>query len=309
MPPDAPAPAGAQRTSTPPEAAAAATASTPEAPPLAPPRALQRSLRLPPAEGFEERTIPAGPRGLVTLLVPAKNEEQGIGATLRALPLRTLEAQGFGHDVVVLDGNSVDRTRDLAVAWGARVLGQGAPGKGNAVRGARASLQGDFVVMLDGDSTYAADAIPRVLEALERGGADVVMGSRLRGRVAPGAMSRVNRLGNLLLSALASLLYMRLCTDVCTGLWGFRAQALRSLPLESRGFELEAELFARAARAGLKVVEVPVDYMPRRGGTKLSRTRDGLRIGWMLVRTRFAPPAGPPAAPSMLPGRRQGAQP
>lgn len=262
--------------------------------------------RLPPAEDVAPAPPPpaeARPeRGVVTLLVPAKNEEHGIGMTLRALPLATLEAQGFGHEVLVLDGASVDRTCDIARAWGAEVLAQPAPGKGSAVRAARARIRGDYVVMLDADATYAADAIPMVVDALARGEADVVMGSRLRGRIAPGAMSLTNRVGNHLLSFLASALYGRRCTDVCTGLWGFRADAFRALPLESAGFELEVELFGRAARAGLRVREVPVDYLPRRGGTKLSRLADGLRIGWCLVRTRFRG-QGRPAATAPPPER------
>jgi dolichol-phosphate mannosyltransferase len=245
----------------------------------------------------------AGRRGLVTLVLPAKNEEAGIGATLRSLPLATLEAQGFGHEVLVLDGASRDRTRDIARAWGAAVVEQDQPGKGSAVRLARERMRGDYVVMLDADATYPSDAIPRIVDTLARGEADVVMGSRRRGWVAPGAMGPLNRVGNAALSAMASVLYLRRCSDVCTGLWGFRGPVLRALPLESRGFELEVELFGRSARAGARVREVPVDYLPRRGGTKLSRARDGLRIGWWLLRTRLvrARPAAQararPAAP------------
>lgn len=255
------------------------------------------------AEPAALREGPRAParRGLVTLVLPAKDEEAGIGATLRALPLATLAAQGFATEVLVLDGQSRDRTRAIAEAWGARVVGQREPGKGVAVRTARARMRGDFVVMLDADATYPPDAIPGVVDVLARGEADVVLGSRSKGCVAPGAMGRVNAVGNRALSALASVLYLRRCSDVCTGLWGFTGRALRDLPLESRGFELEVELFGRSARAGLRVAEVPVDYLPRRGGTKLSRTRDGLRIGWWLVRTRFAPPHPDARAPAPAP--------
>lgn len=275
-------------------------------------------LGLPPAEDVapaEAATAPPAQvqdRGLATLLLPAKNEEDGIGETLRSLPLETLAHMGFRTEVVVVDGSSEDGTRQVARVFGARVVRQTRKGKGRGIRDARPSVAGDFVVMMDADRTYAADTIPHMLDALARGEADVVMGSRARGWTAPGAMPPMNRLGNRLLSTLASVLYHRVCTDVCTGLWGFRGNVFRSLPLRSRGFELEAEMFGLCARAGLRIVEVPVDYLPRRGATKLSKVGDAVRIAWCLVRTRvrrgrlYALPPFKPLPPASGPGNGAG---
>lgn len=230
-------------------------------------------------------------RGLVTIVVPAKDEEAAIGATLDALPVETLRAFGFEAEVVVLDGNSTDATVEIAHAWGAIVVRDRGHGKGAAVRDARHALRGDYTVMMDADGTYAADAIPRVLDPLARGEADIVMGHR---RKQAGAMTGVHRFGNAMLSLSARVLYGRRCPDLCTGLWGFRTEALRALPMQSTGFELEAELFSLAARLRFRIAHTPVDYLPRRGTTKLT-ARDGLRIGWCLVRSRFQdlPPALP----------------
>lgn len=222
--------------------------------------------------------------GLVTIVVPAKDEEAAIGRTLRALPKGTLRAAGFSVEVVVLDGSSGDATRRIAKRHGARIIGDAGRGKGRAFRGARPRLRGEFIVMLDADGSYATDAIPRLLDTLRRGDADIVMGRRT---LRPGSMTGLHRVGNALLSAEASLLYARRCHDLCTGLWGFRAGALQAMPLRSKGFELEAELFATASRLGLRIEEVPVDYLPRGGQAKLSAGRDGLRIGWCLLATRF----------------------
>jgi dolichol-phosphate mannosyltransferase len=222
--------------------------------------------------------------GRVTIVLPAKNEEAAIGRTLRALPLQTLRTMGFETDVVVLDGNSSDRTAEIARHWGATVLRDRERGKGAALRHARDTLRGDFIVMLDADGTYAADAIPRVVARLAWSEADVVMGRRVP---QSGSMSRVHEAGNSLLSVGASMLYGKPCPDLCTGLWGFRAEALRRLPLRSRGFELEAELFALSARLGLRIQQVRTDYLPRHGRAKLAGGPDGLRIGWWLVRSRF----------------------
>ncbi|MBW3582096.1 MAG: glycosyltransferase family 2 protein [Euryarchaeota archaeon] len=226
-----------------------------------------------------------GKRIGVTIIVPAKDEEAAIGDTLRSLPISTLSALGYDTDVVLLDGNSRDATREIAASLGATVIRDPEPGKGAAVRHARSKLKGDLVVMLDADGTYAPDAIPRVLGPLSRGEADIVMGERIR---RPGSMSALHQFGNNVLSLGASLLYARDCPDVCTGLWGFRTEVLRALPLKSQGFELEAEMFALSARFDLRIANIEVDYLPRRGETKLSSTRDGFRIGWTLVRTRFA---------------------
>lgn len=237
--------------------------------------------------------------GLVTIVVPAKDEEEAIGATLRSLPIATLQAAGHDVEVVVLDGRSTDRTAEIARAWGAVVVTDSEPGKGSALRNARAHLRGDYIIMLDGDGTYAPDAIPRVLDLLSWGDADIVMGCR---RTQTGSMTGVHRVGNVLLSFGASVLYARRCPDLCTGMWGFRAHALHALPLRSRGFELEAEIFACASRLRLKIGYAPVDYLPRRGRTKLS-TGDGLRIGWCLVESRFRSFARPPVPTRVRPGR------
>jgi len=235
--------------------------------------------------------------GLVTIVVPAKDEADAIGDTLRSLPHATLHAAGYTTEVVVLDGQSEDATTNIARSWGATVMPDRGHGKGSAVREARATFRGDYVVMLDADGTYAPDAIPRVLDLLANGDADVVMGDR---RPQGGSMSTVHRVGNALLSLGAAVLYGKRVPDLCTGLWGFRTDALRRLPLRSEGFELESELFALSARMRLRIRHTTVDYLPRSGASKLT-TRDGLRIGWCLVRTRFTSLEAPVPRPVTSP--------
>lgn len=235
-----------------------------------------------PDQGSASR--PAIRAGLVTIVLPAKNEADAIGQTLRGLPTKTLRLAGFDVETVVLDGRSQDGTPEIARLHGARVVTDEGEGKGAAVRQARFGLAGEYVVMMDADGSYASDAIPRLISRLARDRSDVVMGRR---RIRPGAMSPVHRVGNTALSVGASLLYGRRCFDLCTGLWGFRADALHHLPLRSQGFELEAEMFALASRSGLRTSYVDVDYLPRQGVAKLRAARDGTRIGWCLVRSRF----------------------
>ena len=226
------------------------------------------------------------PARRVTIVLPAKNEERAIGQTLRALPLATLRTMGLDPEVLVLDGHSHDATAEIARQWGATVIPDREPGKGSAMRNAIERLASPFVVMMDADGTYAPDAIPRLLNPLLRAEADVVLGHRRR---LPGSMTSSHFLGNKVLSVFSTILFGRMCRDVCTGMWGFRLDALRSLPLQSIGFGLEVELFALATRLRMRLVHVRVDYLTRAGPAKLSFGHDGLRIVRRLMRSRFGP--------------------
>lgn len=245
--------------------------------------------------------VRAPARGLVTIVIPAKDEQAAIGATLRALPRATLAAAGLDVEILVLDGNSKDGTAAIARDNGATVIpDRCADGKGTALRDARPLFRGQYVVMLDADGTYPPDAIPSLLVPILVGDADVAMGRRVPTH---GAMSLSHRVGNRVLSTTAALLYGRRCPDLCTGLWAFRADALRSLPLRSRRFGLEAELFGLSCRRKLRIAHVPTDYLPRRGAGSQAKLRfgpDGTRIALRLLRSRVSrlPRPSAPAGPS-----------
>ncbi|MHB8634391.1 MAG: glycosyltransferase [Thermoplasmatota archaeon] len=224
--------------------------------------------------------------GLVTILVPARNEAAAIAKTLRSLPRATLAASGFDTEVFVLDGHSTDATRDLALLAGATVIPDRERGKGNAVRHARHIARGAYTVMLDGDGTYPPDAIPRLLDPLVCGEADIVMGTR---RPLRGAMRPLHRVGNRLLSWTATALCGETCGDLCTGMWAFRTEVLQGLPLQSERYGLEAEMFAVATRMGFSIRRAAIDYLPRRGHSGLSWQTDGARIFRRLVKARISP--------------------
>ncbi len=230
--------------------------------------------------------LPEAPAKSVTILLPALNEEDGIGEVIDSLPFGRLEEMGFRANVLVVDGHSKDTTIKIAREKGAKVAFQHGKGKGNAVRLGMEIADSEFLVMLDADGTYPTEDIPAFLDMLQDG-ADVVMGSRLAGRIEDGAMTDLNRAGNKILSFLASMTYRTKVTDVCTGMWAFNRQAIESLRLNSTGFEIEAEMFAQASKAGLVIRETPILYSPRRGEAKLGSIGCGLRIGLKLIRKRF----------------------
>ncbi|NLK25668.1 MAG: glycosyltransferase [Euryarchaeota archaeon] len=252
-------------------------------------------------------------RAKVVVMLPALNEEESIGKVIDDIPFNALHDRGYDTTAVVVDGNSTDRTLDIAREKGAKVIVQRGRGKGAGVRQAFAlchppevvpevlaqtssvcqavedlfaMLATKYLVMLDADGTYPPRHILDIISALEEG-ADVAMGSRLRGDIREGAMTRLNFFGNIMLSNLASMLYQRRCTDLCTGMWGFSANALNTLELDSRHFELEAEMFAESAKKGLHIVEVPITYLPREGETKLVPLKAGFTILNKLLQRRF----------------------
>jgi dolichol-phosphate mannosyltransferase len=221
-----------------------------------------------------------------TILLPALNEEDGIGKVIESIPTRTIEVAGYKTNILVVDGHSQDLTRKIAEQKGAKIVLQKGEGKGLAVRAGLESSDSDFVVMMDADNSYPADMIPRFLELLENG-TDVVMGSRLAGHIEAGAMSDLNRAGNRILSFMASMLFGKTTTDVCTGMWGFNRKAIMALDLNSSGFEIEAEIFAKAVRNNLRIHEVSIRYSRREGVAKLGSLDCGFKIALKLLRKRF----------------------
>ncbi len=227
---------------------------------------------------MEERSI--------CIILPTLNEELTIGKVIDEIPRQSLESEGYQVYVLVVDGNSNDRTRQIAEEKGARVIIQPRRGKGNAMKSALASIKADFIFMLDADYTYPATYIPEMLKAL-RQGCPVVIGSRLKGQQEKGAIRRLNIVGNFLLTLMANILYRTRISDLCTGYWGLRGEVIPTLNLSANGFQLEAELFTELAKKGYRIAEVPIYYRRREGQAKLSSLKDGFKIGWMLISRRF----------------------
>ena len=233
-------------------------------------------------------------RGL-TILLPTYNEVDALPKVVKALPLDALRAAGWEPRIVVADGRSTDGTQAIATELGLELIVRGpAAGKGFGMREGFARFlahHDEVLVMLDADSTYAPNEMLRLLRHLDRGEYDVVIGSRLRGDIQPGAMSRVNWIGNHILTWFAVALYRVFISDVCTGYWAFRRGAIQKMSLNSTEFEIEAEMYAACATEGLRMSEVPISYAPRIGESKLGSVADGVRIlRKLLVRRMFPRP-------------------
>lgn len=215
--------------------------------------------------------------GEVTVLLPALNEAETIGPLIDGL-------RSYGMRVLVVDNGSSDGTAAVATSRGAQVIKESRRGKGWAVMRGIRELATPYLVMMDADGTYPTDQVFQVATMLDR--FDVVMGERhIRLK---GAMKPMNLLGNKLLSMAASLLYGHYTADLCTGMWGFRMEAIEKLELKSAGFTLEAELYTESVLRGCRIGRLPVIYRarPNKGGSHL-RLRHGLEIGWYLLKRRI----------------------
>jgi glycosyltransferase involved in cell wall biosynthesis len=225
----------------------------------------------------------------VAVIIPALDEEEAIGLVLAEIP------RGVG-EVVVVDNGSRDRTAEVARAAGARVVREPRRGYGQACLAGIAAADGaDVFVFLDGDHSDHPSQLPDVLAPILAGEADLVIGSRALGRRAKGAHPVHAVLGTRLCVALMN----RLVGTRATDLGPFRAVtalALRRLDMQDLTFGWTVEMQLKAARHGLRVREVPVDYRPRVGKSKVSGTllgsvRAGARILGTIARHAFSRPA------------------
>jgi hypothetical protein len=214
----------------------------------------------------------------VSAVIPAKNEARNIGWVLRRLPDSV-------DEVVIVDGSSTDGTIDVArsVRPDVVVVDDRQPGKGCALRAGVEAATGDYVVMLDADGSMDPHEIDRFVAALDAGN-DLAKGSRFVRDGGTADMTMLRDLGNKGLLLLSNLLFLRRHTDLCYGFAAFRRAAFQELELTAEGFEIEAQLFLRATRQGLRVTEVPSFEAPRRyGNSNLNTFRDG----WRVLKTIF----------------------
>ncbi len=205
-----------------------------------------------------------------------------------------MKKRGFDIEVLVIDNNSSDRTSEVAKELGARVVFEGKQGKGNAIKRGFKSISDDtdYVVMVDGDDTYKPYEMYRLIELLESGFSDVVIGSRLEGRTVGSALSFSHRLANWFFTFLTRTLYGANVTDTCTGYFAWTHSAVKKLNghIKSKGFAIEAEMITKMAKMGLEMHSVPITYEPRQGESKLSPLMDGIKITFMLLRNVFWKP-------------------
>jgi glycosyltransferase involved in cell wall biosynthesis len=224
----------------------------------------------------------------ISVIIPAHNEAGAIALVLAEIPA------GLVQEVIVVDNNSTDNTSEIARAGGATVLREPRPGYGYACLAGMAhaygrpqSEQPDIVVFLDGDHSDFPEQMPELLAPLLRGEADMVIGSRALGVREKGSLLPQQRFGNWLAAGLLRLRYGTTTTD----LGPFRAiltPALQRIGMEDKTYGWTVEMQVKAARLGLRTVEVPVRYRKRIGTSKVSGTvRGTIGAGYKILWTIF----------------------
>lgn len=230
---------------------------------------------------------------LLSILIPAYQEEATIEEILRRVLSVDTAALGFDKEIVVCDDGSSDRTFALAEGIAAtepqvRVVRHAEnQGKGAAIRTALAAARGDYVLIQDADLEYEVTDYPALLAEVAKG-ADVVYGSRFLANPRPTGMKTANFIANRILTTTANLLYGMSITDEATCFKVFRADLLRELGLECTGFEFCPEVTAKLGKRKIKIVEVPISYTARaiEEGKKV-RWTDGVEAMWVLVKHRI----------------------
>lgn len=218
----------------------------------------------------------------IVVFLPALNEEEGIGKVLEEMP-------SYVDRVVVGDNGSTDKTASIAQRRGAKVFLERERGKGRVFASFLKKnyfAGNDVVVMLDSDGSYDPREMRSLLRLVAKGN-HIAMGDRFSGKWEKGAMNRVKETGNSLLSIAAKALYGTNVRDLCTGYWAFNGKCLRELEIKANGFELEAEIFSKAARERAKIGFAPITYSNRLGKRKL-RVSDGAIIFARLIKNRFS---------------------
>lgn len=179
---------------------------------------------------------------------------------------------------VLVSDSSTDETAKIAASCGARVIKPERLGYGNAYLAGFEHSQGKYIVLMDGDLTYDPGAIKEMLTLLQSGRFDMVMGSRLKGRILPGAMPALHHyVGNPFLTWVLNRLFSAGISDAHCGLRAITREGLERLNLRSGGMEFASEMVIEAASKDLRIAEVPITYYPRKGSSKLHTFTDGWR--------------------------------
>jgi glycosyltransferase involved in cell wall biosynthesis len=224
---------------------------------------------------------PASPQ--ISVVIPCLDEEGAVGAVVDGA-WDGIERSGREGEVIVVDNGSIDRSAEIARAHGATVVFEPRRGYGQAYLTGIAHARGEYIVMADADGTYPVRDLGKFVDALESG-EDLVLGSRFAGRIHEGAMPWSNRwIGNPILTGMLNMLFGIRVSDAHCGMRGARRSTLQALDLHSSGMEFASEMVFKAGRRRLSVGEIPIDYFPRTGESKLSRFGDAWRhVRFMLL--------------------------
>jgi glycosyltransferase involved in cell wall biosynthesis len=224
---------------------------------------------------------------VVSVILPALNEEEAIRKVINEIPLEKMPPT----EILVVDGCSDDRTRQIAKDCGAKVIIENNKGYDQAMDTGLKLCKGDVIVWMDSDYTYPSYQIPEIINPILENKADIVLGSRIKGRIQPGAMIPTHHFGNILLTMLYNILFFQFVSDTQTGLRAFNKKTLGFIDFKLNkrgwGFGWNTQMLTQAAKKRLRIKEIKIDFRPRLGCSKLSTLKDGARILIQILKGIF----------------------
>ena len=209
----------------------------------------------------------------INVIIPTLNEEDGIGPTIDDI-LNYVEKD----DIIIVDGNSIDNTRNEVEKRGVFVFTQSQKGKANAIKEALMHVKKDYILIIDGDYTYPAKYLIDMHKLIKNDEYDEVIGVRNRKN-----QKFIYRFGNWFLTKFFDILFGVHLRDVLSGMYLVKRKALEGAIFEMKGFSVESEIAAHISSVGNKIGEVDIEYRERKGRKKLG-IRHGLSIAIDMVR-------------------------
>jgi glycosyltransferase involved in cell wall biosynthesis len=226
---------------------------------------------------------------VLSVVVPMFNEEPTVGDVIRRLK-NVLAATGFRHEVIVVDDFSSDKSIEVARKQGVQVVRlKQHMGKGYALRAGFAKASGDLIATIDSDGSHLPEELPLLLLPIAQGKVDLVIGSRFLNSD-EGTTKEINKIGNRLFNSLIKGLTGNSISDSQSGYRVMTRQVLKSMHLNSGGYEIESEMLVKSTRKRFRIMEVPITYEQRTyGRSGIDPLRDGsqilLSILWAYVRS------------------------
>lgn len=211
----------------------------------------------------------------IVVLIPCLDEELTIGKVVGDFRKHLPEAR-----VIVYDNGSSDGTAQVALAAGAEVVCEPQRGKGNVVRSMFEQTDADIYILVDGDDTYPAQEVRKLIAPIAEGKADMVVGDRLSSSYFTENKRPFHNSGNRLVRSLVNNLFKRRLNDIMSGYRVMSRRFVKNFPIMSDGFEIETEMTVFALERHFRIVEIPITYRDRPSGSvsKLNTLTDGARV-------------------------------
>jgi len=212
----------------------------------------------------------------IAILIPCYNEELTIAKVINDFKQELPQA-----DIYVYDNNSSDKTFQIACVHGAIVKKEYRQGKGNVVRSMFREIDADIYIMIDGDDTYPAEFVHDMLVPVQNSEADMVVGDRHSNGTYKGENKRpLHNFGNNLVTFLINKLFNAKLKDIMSGYRVFSKQFVKTMPVNSKGFEIETEMVLHCLDKRFLLKEIPIEYRDRPEGSvsKLNTVSDGMRV-------------------------------